>query len=114
MARLPVRRRFWKTIINPRRRPRVEDGFREDAQYEIRISQRRREALYEDMPLLPESGRRMFRDNVPTRRRMRVTFRSFSHWPANPMGWVLNVRDLSGQVFLIPLRIIRKIFYLDA
>lgn len=110
MARLPVRRRFWKTIINPRRRPRVEDGFREDGRYEIRISQRRREDLYENMPL---PLLRMFNDNVPTRRRMRVTFRSFSHWPANPMGWVLNVRDLSGRVFMIPLQIIRKIFHLD-
>ena len=44
MARLRVRSRFWKTIINPRRRHRVEGGLREDGRYEIRISQRRREA----------------------------------------------------------------------
>ena len=53
MARLRVRSRFWKTIINPRRRHRVEGGLREDGRYEIRVSQRRREALYEDMPFLP-------------------------------------------------------------
>jgi len=46
-------------------------------------------------------------------RRVRVTFVSLIHFPANPMGWVLAFRRLTGELIWIPLRIIRKILYLD-
>ena len=54
MARGPVKRRFWRTIIDSRRRPRVEDGLRPNRQYEVQISQRRRAAMLEEI-----------QDNVP-------------------------------------------------
>jgi hypothetical protein len=46
-------------------------------------------------------------------RRVRVRFIDLSHFPDNPMGWVLNFRRLTGEMIWIPLRIIRKILYLD-
>jgi hypothetical protein len=46
-------------------------------------------------------------------RRVRVRFVDFSHFPENPMGWVLTFRRLTGEMIWIPLRIIRKILYLD-
>ena len=51
MARGPVRRRFWRNTIDSRRRPRVEDGLRPGGQYEVRISQRRRAAMIEEIEL---------------------------------------------------------------
>jgi hypothetical protein len=112
MARLPVRSRFWKTIINPRRRHRVEGGLREGGRYEIHMSARRRQDLFDS---LPESEQDRFDSLVPIRRRMRVRFRNFRHWSATHVGWLLNFDDLSlGGIVAIPLRMIRKIFYMEA
>jgi hypothetical protein len=46
-------------------------------------------------------------------RRVRVKFVSLIHFPGNPMGWVLAFRRITGELIWIPLRIIRRILYLD-
>ena len=118
MARGPVRRRFWRNIIDFRRRPRVEDGLRPGGQYEVRISQRRRAAMIDEIqePNVSFDMQMLMTRRIPWQehlRRVRVRFVSLIHFPANPMGWVLAFRRLTGELIWIPLRIIRKILYLD-
>jgi len=117
MARGPVRRRFWRNTIDSRRRPRVEDGLRPGGQYEVRISQRRRAAMIEEIENnVPFDMQMLMTQHIPWQehlRRVRVRFDSLSHFPENPMGWVLAFRRLTGEMIWIPLRIIRRILYLD-
>ena len=103
-------------MIDPRRRPRVEDGFRRVYKYDIFMSNRRRDAMIREVEAsVPfEEGVEMANNGVFQRaNRIRVRAIDLTHWPNNPMGWVLNARRLTGEVIWIPLRIIRKIFYLD-
>ena len=118
MARGPVRRRFWRNVIDSRRRPRVEDGLRPGGQYEVQISQRRRAAMIEEIqePNVSFDMQMLMDQHIPWQehlRRVRVRFDSLSHFPGNPMGWVLAFRRVSGALIWIPLRIIRRILYLD-
>jgi hypothetical protein len=118
MARGPVKRRFWRNMIDSRSRPRVEDGLRPNRQYEVQISQRRRAAMIEEIqePNVSFDMQMLMTQHIPWQehlRRVRVRFDSKSHFPENPMGWVLAFRRLTGEMIWIPLRIIRRILYLD-
>ena len=118
MARGPVKRRFWRNVIDSRRRPRVEDGLRPGAQYEVQISQQRRAAMIEEIqePNVSFDMQMLMDRRIPWQehlRRVRVRFVSLIHFPGNPMGWVLAFRRITGQLIWIPLRIIRRILYLD-
>ena len=88
MARGPVRRRFWRNMIDPRRRPRVEDGLRPNRQYEVSISQRRRAAMLEEIQdNVPFDMQMLMTQHIPWQehlRRVRVRFVDLSHFPENP------------------------------